>query len=56
VKREEDGTTPGSALHLAEKEDLTGKRQQQLSLHLRNQSVRETLILERESALPRVSI
>ncbi|QCD83511.1 hypothetical protein DEO72_LG2g3856 [Vigna unguiculata] len=41
---------------LAGKEDLAEKRQQSPSLHLRSQSVRETLILERESALPRVSI
>ncbi|QCE10312.1 hypothetical protein DEO72_LG10g1540 [Vigna unguiculata] len=41
---------------LTGKEDLAGKRQQPPSLHLRSQSVRETLILERESALPRVSI
>jgi len=41
---------------LVGKEDLARKRQQPPSMHLGSQSVRETLILERESALPRVSI
>jgi len=48
VKREEDRTTPGSALHLAGKEDFARKRRQQPSLHLRSQSESETLILERD--------
>jgi len=45
-----------TAKHFARKEDLAGKRQQLPSLHLGSQSVRETLILEREYSAPRVSI
>jgi len=53
VKREEDGTAPGSTLHLA-------KKPQQPRRHAQpregEECESETLILERESTLPHVKL